>query len=109
MTFEKGAETEAIEPIRKFLAQIEERKKAWEKAWEDRDKCIKRKLETIQILGEKSQITRDLDLLVSEVEHRKKNVGSNLEQIQRNIECFSEITDNMNVSSFTRSLLFYSF
>ena len=62
-----------------------------------KEKCFKRKLETIQIINEKSQINRDLDMLDNEVEHRRSNIGTNVEQVQRNVETFCEITENMNV------------
>jgi len=37
-------------------------------------------------------------MLSNEVEHRRKNIGLNVEQVQHNVETFCEITENMNVS-----------
>lgn len=94
----QGAESEAIEPVRKILHQLDERRKLLLKNWDEKEKLFKRKLETIQIMNERNQINRDLDLLMQEVENRKKKIGTTVEQVQRNVETFSEITDNMNVN-----------
>jgi hypothetical protein len=75
----------------------EEKKRGWEKAWEEREQALKRKLETCQIMIEKNQIMRDLELLFKEVELRSTNIGKTFEQVQRGVHCFHEITENMAV------------
>lgn len=96
---QQGAEPGTTDAVRKLLAKIEERKTQWEKAWEEREKALKRKLETFQIIIEKNQINRDIDLLFNEVENRKKNIGTTYEQAQRSLLSFNEITENMTICS----------
>lgn len=80
-----------------MLTKADERKRAWEKAWEERERALKRKLETCQVLIEKNQINRDLDLLFKEVELRSENIGYSFEEVQSSFETFHEITENMTV------------
>ena len=46
---------------------------------------------------EKTQINRDLDLLLNEVEHRKKTTGTSFDQVEKNHESFHDISENMTV------------
>jgi len=55
-------------------------------------------------MAEKGQINRDLDLLLNEIEHRRKNTGGTFEQVERNAENFRDITENMAVSGLVVSL-----
>ena len=71
----------------------------WEHAWEERDHTLKRKLETCQIIIEKNQINRDLDLLFKEIEHRQKTEAMTYEQAQQNLKNFHDITENMSICS----------
>jgi hypothetical protein len=94
---QQGAEAEATDAVSKLLSKTDERKRTWERAWEEREQALIRKLETCQIMIEKSQINRDLELLIKEIETRKKNVGSSYELIQRDLHNFTSISENMNV------------
>lgn len=55
------------------------------------------KIEYTQIMIEKSQINRDLDLLCKEIDTRRNNVTLNYDTIQRALTSFHDITENMNV------------
>ena len=90
-------ESEASESIRGVLRNLEELKQEWEANWEDTERCILSKIESTQILMEKNQIDRDLDLLQKEVDHRRNNLTLTYELIQRGLATFHDITENMNV------------
>lgn len=94
---QQDAHSQASDAVRKLLNRISEIKRVWEGLWEKKEKSIKRNLETCQIMIEKNQINRDLDLLLNEIDHRKKNTGSNFEQVEKNAENFKDITENMTV------------
>lgn len=83
-----------------MLTRTEEHKRSWEKAWEEKQKALKRKLEHCQVMIEKNQIIRDLDLLMNEIEHRKSNIGHTYEQAQQSYNSFHDISENMNVKLF---------
>lgn len=85
------------ETVRKLMKKTEGNKMSWEKGWEEKQMSLKRRLETCQIMVEKNQIDRDLDLLLNEIEHRAQNLGHNLEQAQHCLLNFYDITDNLNV------------
>jgi len=85
--------------VRKLLVKIEDEKTVWENAWRDRECKLKRKLETCQITIEKNQINRDLDLLLKEIEHRKRTEAMTYEQAQQNLKNFHDITENMSICS----------
>ena len=95
---QQDAHSQASDAVRKLLNRISEMKRVWEGLWDKKEKAIKRNLETCQIMIEKNQINRDLDLLLNEIEHRKKNTGSNFEQVEKNAENFKDITENMTVN-----------
>ena len=98
LNFLKSNDPDASEGIQNLLKILEEREKEWENLWEDRERAINRKIETFQLISERTQIMRDIELLSKEIEHRKKNIGTNYEQVHRSIETFHDITENMNVS-----------
>ena len=83
-----------------MLQRLEEREREWENAWEDRERALGRRIEMFQLESERSQILRDIELLSNEVEKRRKNIGTNFEQVHRSIETFHDITENMNVINF---------
>ncbi len=85
--------------MRKLLVKIEDQKHLWEHACKDRERKLKRKLETCQITIEKNQINRDLDLLFKEIDHRKRTEAMTYEQAQQNLKNFHDITENMSICS----------
>jgi len=84
--------------LRRLMARVGEMRKCWERMWEKKDKELRRCVESGQIMVEKGQIIRDLDLLANEVEHRRKNAGNSFEQVEKSAGNFRDITDNMTVS-----------
>lgn len=92
-------ELEATETIRKALRNIDDLKQEWERSWEDTERAILNKIEFTQIMIEKNQINRDLDLLLKEVDLRRNNMTLNFENIQRGLATFHNITENMDVNS----------
>ena len=85
--------------MRKVLVKIDDQKRAWEQAWIERDRKLKRKLETCQLSIERNQINRDVDLLLKEIEHRKRTEAMTYEQAQQNLKNFHDITENMSICS----------
>lgn len=92
-------ELEATETIRKALRNIDDLKQEWERSWEDTERAILKKIEFTQIMIEKNQINRDLDLLLKEVDLRRNNITLNFENIQRGLATFHNITENMDVNN----------
>lgn len=92
-------ELEATETIRKALRNIDDLKQEWERSWEDTERAILNKIEFTQIMIEKNQINRDLDLLLKEVDLRRNNITLNFENIQRGLATFHNITENMDVNN----------
>ena len=78
---QQDAHSQASEAVRQHLGRVHELKRVWEQVWERREKALRRCIETSQIVGERSQIDRDLDLLLNEIEHRKRHAGSSYEQV----------------------------
>ena len=93
-----GQSGEGAEEVRRLLEQIGEMRRQWEECWEKRSGELRRSIEIGQMRGEKGQINRDLDLLLNEIDHRRKNAGNSFEQVERNAESFRDITENMAVS-----------
>lgn len=91
---------EATESIRQVLSQIEVDRRKWERILQEREIWIIRRIEKSQIIIERNQISNDLELLYKEVEHRKANLGSTIEHIQRSITAFHDISENMNVNYY---------
>lgn len=88
----------ASDAIRKMLRSIDELKREWEHNWEEIERAILTRIDTTQIMIEKSHIERDLELLYKEIEHRRVNASLNSEQIQRSLTSFHDITENLNVN-----------
>jgi len=84
--------------VRRLVGRVGEMRRAWQAMWEERERALRRGVESGQIMAEKGQISRDLDLLMNEIEHRRKNTGGTFEQVERNAENFRDITENMAVS-----------
>ena len=40
------------------MRKIEDFKRSWEKSWSDREQILTRKIETIQIVNEKNQVSK---------------------------------------------------
>ena len=83
--------------VLKFLSKLEEHRLTGERTWSEREKALIRKIETCQIIIEKSQINRDLEMLMKEIETRRKNIGTSYELIQRDLMNFASISENLNV------------
>lgn len=47
------------------------------------------------------KINRDIDVLTNEIEHRRRNMGRNLEEVQRSQEKFRDIAENLDVAFYT--------
>lgn len=91
------AESSVSCSVLKFLSKMEEHRLTWERSWSERERALIRKIETCQIIIEKSQINRDLEMLMKEIETRRKNIGTSYEMIQRDLMNFASISENLNV------------
>lgn len=87
------------------MDRINEQKIDWDRAWHQRDKAWRRKCETMQLQVEKNKIDRDLDLLLGEVNKRKRNVGTTYEEIQNDLQNFQDICQNMTVGKLIQNHL----
>lgn len=95
------AESSVSCSVLKFLSKMEEHRLTWERSWSERERALIRKIETCQIIIEKSQINRDLEMLMKEIETRRKNIGTSYELIQRDLMNFASISENLNVLLIT--------
>ncbi len=69
----------------------------WEKLWQEKERALRQRIETIQVLTERNKINRDLDLLFKEIEHRKRNLGETYEEAQANLANFQDLCSNVAV------------
>lgn len=79
------------------MTRTEEHKRSWERAWEDKQRALKKKLELCQVMIEKNQIMRDLDMLLNEIARKRSSIGHSYEFVQRDLKNFHQFTENMNV------------
>lgn len=81
-----------------MLTRTEEHKRSWERAWEEKQRALKKKLELCQIMIEKNQIYRDLEMMFNEINHKRATLGHNYELTQMNLKNYHNLTENMSVS-----------
>ncbi len=90
------------------MSKTDEKKKSWEKAWEEREKALKNKLEICQIMIEKTKIDRDLDLLFNEIENRKQTAFTSHDNVQQSINNYHVVAENMRVKITNKNFNFVS-
>ena len=83
--------------IKAFLVRIDEKNRSWDQLWQQRNNALRRCIEASTTTAEKKQITRDIDLLLREVETRRKNIGSTYEEAQINLVNIQDICQNMTI------------
>ena len=96
-----------INTIKKELQNIEQIRNLWEKHWIQKDKVLKRKLETLSLLTEKDSIDRDLDKIINYVTEREKNIGKTHEEVEINLEDFQNICQKTTVLRLRFFQIFY--
>jgi hypothetical protein len=96
--YSKESNFDIADQVKFILHRISDQHVNWEKLWQEKKRALRQRIETIQVLNEKSKINRDLDLLLNEVEHRKRKIGETYEEAQANLANFQDICSNMAVS-----------